>query len=84
MTIEGFKITSIFKGPKAIFDVDTCPERVVILRLWNPPDVRLVPCTTPDGKELSSYELDPEEALKLSDKLRRYAHLVMVRDIMTA
>jgi len=70
-TFRGYLIRSVDRqGPAYHFAVDTCPEREVLFRTWSS-----------DG-ELTTCEMNPEEAIGLAKKLQDYAFLVIVRDVM--
>jgi len=78
-SVPASRIRSVLKvDSDTELETDTCPERAVILRVW----VKKAPINGPDG--LDSYELEPEAALELAERLVETARLVVVRRIMNS
>jgi len=81
-SVPASRIRSVLKvDSDTELETDTCPERAVILRVW----VKKAPINGPDGPDgLDSYELEPEAALELAERLVETARLVVVRRIMNS
>lgn len=61
-------------GESASFGWDTCPERDVLVRIWH--------ADQSGDSELRTYELTPEAALRLADRIREVAERVIARGVM--
>lgn len=70
---EGFLVNNVRnRGPGSLFDVDTCPEREVLFRRF-PNNL---------GQDIETFEMTPEAALDLADKLISVARHVIVRQVL--
>ena len=66
-----------FPDVRTEMGTDTCPERGVILRVS-------VTGLRVENDRHYSYELEPEDALELAERLADTAHLVTVRRVMSS
>ena len=76
MTVKG-QTMHVRDAFPATLDVDTCPERDVILRWHTPEEDRLTA-----GQQ--SLELSAEQALLYAEEIIKTAQFVIVRHVMTS